>query len=455
MSILLFMLALFSKSVTCTLPAALLLVAWWKRPKLEWKRDVLPLTPMFALGALMGLVTIWMEKTNVGAQGADWALSWVERCLIAGRAVWFYAGKLVWPEPLAFNYAKWNMDPAVWWQYLPPMGALVLLIGLWVSRTRIGRGPVVAAAFFVLTLAPALGFIDYYPMIYSFVADHFQYLASIGLIAAAAAAIQNSKFRIRYAMPVVMLILAVLTWRQANVYRDLKTLWTDTLRKNPDSWLAHNNLGSLLTEEGNVQLAYYHFQEALRLNPRYDNIHYNMGIVFDLEGKSLEAISHYREALRLNPDSAQAHNNLGRTLAGRGDLELGLIEFKRALAIKPDYAKAHNNLGLLLTRKGDFDRAAAHYLEAIRIDPEFVDPYNNLGVLRARQGNFEEATEHFQRGLKVMPASAQLHSNLARTLSKRGDLDGARAHYQEALRIQPGLQEAQEGLLHAQQQIRP
>ena len=246
----LFVCALFSKTVTCSLPAVLLLLVWWKNGRVE-RRDVLALAPLFVLGAASGFMTTWMEKHSVGASGAEWALSFVQRCLVAGRALWFYTGKLFWPRHLTFIYPRWEIDASVAWQYLFPVAALVVLIALWLLRSRIGRGPLVAVLFFAGTLVPALGFFDVFPFRYSYVADHFQYLACIGLISLAVSmgtaicrrAGTWGRTLGMVAAAIVMLILGVSTWRQARIYQDLTTLWRDTLMKNPQCWMAHANLG--------------------------------------------------------------------------------------------------------------------------------------------------------------------------------------------------------------------
>ncbi len=182
-SLILFLAAILAKSVVCTLPAAILLVIWWRRGKLKWS-DVPPLLPMFLAGAVMGSITSWMERHVVGAVGPDFQFTWLQRVVIAGHAVWFYFGKLVWPFHLSFIYPRWNVDPAHRpAQLLYPLTAIGVLIFLWLRRKRRGRGPIACALFFVGTLSPALGFANVFPMRYSFVADHFQYLACIGPIA--------------------------------------------------------------------------------------------------------------------------------------------------------------------------------------------------------------------------------------------------------------------------------
>ena len=206
----------------------------------------------------MGMVTVWLERHHVGAQGIDWQLSLLERCVIAGRALWFYADKLFWPTNLTFMYPRWRIDAADPGQLAYPLAAVATIVALWLARHRIGSGPLVAVLLFAGTLVPALGFFDIFPMRYSFVADHFQYLASIGLIAlgvgAGAHLIREwapERARVAHALgAILVLVLATLTWRQCHVYADHETLWRDTIKKNPASWMGHTNLGALLGRRG-------------------------------------------------------------------------------------------------------------------------------------------------------------------------------------------------------------
>ena len=138
-SLLLFALAALSKTVVVTLPAVLLVILWWKRGRVAI-RDLPPLVPFLAVGLLLGLVTVWMEKQFVGAVGEEWSLTPIERVLLAGRVLWFYAMKLVWPYPLAFFYPRFSIDEHIWWQYLFPLAALLVVGVLWGTRKRVGRG---------------------------------------------------------------------------------------------------------------------------------------------------------------------------------------------------------------------------------------------------------------------------------------------------------------------------
>ena len=182
----LFILALLSKSVTATLPAGLLVVIWWKRGRLEWRRDLVPVLPWLLVGLSAGLFTAWVERRYIiGAEGTAFNLSFVERCLLAGRVTWFYLAKLFWPENLIFIYPRWQVSSAEVWQYLFPIGIVAVLALLWRWRRQF-RGPLAGFLFFVGSLVPALGFVNVYPFVYSYVADHFQYLASLGIISSVA-----------------------------------------------------------------------------------------------------------------------------------------------------------------------------------------------------------------------------------------------------------------------------
>lgn len=363
LSLVLFVCALCGKTVTSSLPAALLLVRWWKRGRLRW-RDAALLSPFMVLGLAFGILTAYMEKYRVGAIGEEWNLSFLHRVLIAGRAVWFYASKLVFPTQLSFIYPRWRIDPAVWHMWLYPLAAIAVPVLLWFVRRRLGRGPLVAVLFFGGTLFPALGFFNVYPMRYSFVADHFQYLAGVGLIILGVSGLHWLLGRLAADKPiakslaaaVLLAVLGILTLRQSRVYADLETLWSDTLRKNPEAWMAHNNLANLLREKGNVSGAMGHIEKAME---------------------------HFREAARINPHDPFAYNNLAGLLIGLGRTDEAIVQCQNALRLRPDDPEAHRSLALALAASGRTREAIEHCREALRLRPDYTDALNNLAWLLA------------------------------------------------------------------------
>jgi len=448
----LFALGLLSKTVTATLPAALLVVFWWQRGRLSWRHDVLPLLPFFALGAGAGVFTALVERRLIGAEGADFDFTIVERCLIAGRAIWFYLGKLFWPADLVFIYPRWHVSQAVWWQYLFPLAALLLVAGLWTVRRR-WRGPLAALLFFAGTLFPVLGFCNVYPFIYSFVADHFQYLASLGIIAlaSAGAATLLDRWRLWGRWPAyclcgaLLMVLTALTFRQSRMYTDVETLYQTTIAQDPACWMAHNNLGVVLAHNEQTEEAMAHYREALKIKPDYVEASVNLGVALAAQGRTDEAISQYQEALNIKHDDASAHCNLGVALASQGRTDEAVAQYQEALDIKHDYVDAHCNLGVALANQGRIKEAIAHYRAALNIKPDDSPTLNNLAWLLATcpKSGFRNGAE----AVKLAERAFHLPDGLEPTV-----LDTLAAAYAEAGRFPEAVQAAQKALDLAKRQ---
>jgi tetratricopeptide (TPR) repeat protein len=440
----LFVLGLMCKTVIASLSAALLVVWWWKRGRLRWKEDVLPQVPWLALGMAAGLFTAWVERNLVGAQGKAFDLSLIERLLIAGRAFWFYLGKLFWPVDLMFNYPRWIISQGAGWQYLFPGAALLLVAGLWVVARR-HRGPLAAVLFFGGTLFPALGFLNVYPFRFSFVADHFQYLASVGVISLASAgvALWLGRWRLwgraggNAVCLVVLAVLGCLTWRQSQMYTDLETLWRTTLKSNPDAWQAHDNLASALLQQGQVDQAIAHFQKSVQIWPQDVLAHNGLGVALVRGGRVDEAISEFGKAAELEPTDASARINLANLLFQKGQLDEAITQYQKVLNLEPNNAYAFGKIGSALLRKGQVDEAVAYFRKSVEIEPHNPETQNRLGDLLLRAGHGDEAIGHYQMVLNIEPGNVDAEANLGNALRLKGQLDEAIAHYQKALAIQP------------------
>jgi tetratricopeptide (TPR) repeat protein len=436
---LLFMCALLTKTVTASLPAALLVVLWWQRGHLDWRRDVLPLLPWFALGAGGGLFTAHFERVLIGAQGADFNLGALDRVALAGRIFWFYLGKLLWPFELIFVYPRWSIDASIWWQWLFPAAGLGLLAALaWWSRRA--RGPLAAALLFGGSLFPVLGFVDVYPFVFSYVADHFQYLASLAVFAAAGAGLSRLPGRVgTVATALLAVVLGSLTWRQAAIYRDNVTLYEATLRRNPDAWLAHHNLATILLEAGQADAALPHLERVLLIRPDYPEALASMGDCLTRLGRANEAIVPLERAISLQPKYAEGHNNLGVALMALGRADEGRMRFETAVKLNPGYGVAHRNLGLALARAGRTQEATHHFTQAVQLNSADAGTLVELGTALAMQQRYADALPHFQAALELAPDSAQTHLRLAMTLRALGRTAEANPHYHEAIRLDPRL----------------
>jgi len=389
----LFALALATKTVTATLPAVLLVIAWWRRGAVSWRRDIAPLLPWFVLAVTAGLATAWVERHLIGAEGAEFDLNAWQRVLLAARVVWHYLATLFWPATLVFTYPRWTIDPRAASAYLYPTVIAALATALWLAR-RWSRAPLAAFLIFAGSLVPVMGFLNVYPFRYSFVADHFQYHASIALIVLAAAGIASALERAstparrRGGAGAVMLLIAglgLLTWRQASTYRDTETLYRATLARNPDSWMAHHNLGRILSRTpGGLTEAIVRYQEVLRLKPTHARAHYSLGVALQRAGRPSEAAPHFEAALRLEPGNfmlvANAHYLLGEILMQvPGRLDEAIAHLEAAITSKPMIAESHNRLGEALLAADRVDAARREFTEALRLQPDYAAARANLG----------------------------------------------------------------------------
>ena len=378
----LFLLGLLSKTSIVSLPVVLVVLCWWQRGKLDWKRDVVPLVPFFLVGFVAGLTTAWVERRYIGAVGEDYAFTFIERCLIAGRAFWFYLGKLLWPANLMFIYPRWSVSQSVWWQYLFPLAAAALVAVLWALRRR-WRTPWAVTICYLAALFPALGFFNVYPFRFSFVADHFQYLACLGPLVMAGAWL--SRFGTKAGRNPIMVFggllvatLGLLSFRQASIYSDLETLWTATLARNPRCWLAYEHLAGIRAAQGRLDEAISLVTKSLEINPRNLVDRYDLGEFLRCANRLDEAVAQLQKALEIKPDDPNVHYTLGvvRFMQGRSDL--AIEHFKQSLKSMPARADTHNNLGAAYLEVRRVDLAVAEWREALRLDRECLLAENNL-----------------------------------------------------------------------------
>jgi protein O-mannosyl-transferase len=450
LSLALFVLAILTKTVMATLPGAVLVVFWWQRGRLSWKKDVLPLMPFFVLGAGGGLITAWWELQINQCVGPEFTFSFAQRLLIAGRTVCFCLGKLVWPTNLIFIYPRWHVDAWQWWQYAFPAGAAGLLGAAWLVR-RWSRAPLAAILFFGGTLFPVMGFFNLYTYRYSFVADHYQYLASLGIIALGSAAVASWLARLqgwqrtigRIISAMLLLTLAGLSWRQCHMYSDLETLYTTTLLRDPDCPMAHTNLGIILANSGRTQQAIAHYQAALKSDPRNVECYNNLGAIMNDRGDVADALPCFQKAIEIDPHYADSHRNLALALAACGQADEAIEHYELAIANKKfivdrsECVSTLNNLGAALASRGRFGEAAARFRQAIRMTPDSAMAQKNLELTVAAQERLDQAKAQFRQTFSVERDPARAHYNLGCALAASNQIDEAVDHFRTALEAKP------------------
>ena len=451
-------LAILSKASTVMLPVVLGLCWWWKDCQWRW-RNIFRLVPFLLISTAASGWTIWEQQFHSGALGPEWAQTWPERLVVAGKIIWFYLGKLAWPYPLIFVYPRWTIEAARPLMYLPTLAVIIALFVLWLNRNGWLRPAFFAFAYFVVSLFPVLDFFKIYFFRYSFVGDHFQYLAGIGPLALVAAGITTtfSLGFFRKGRPflepgfygALLLVLGVLTWHQCGMYADNETLWRTTIARNPDATIAYNNLSDVYSQKGQLDMAIAYSKKALEISPNSFEALNNLGNALLKAGQTEEAIASFEKAINVAPTVATSHYNLGNTLLEKGQTTEAMEQFQRALEIRPDYPEAQNNLGVVLMRLGRLDEAMVHYEKALVLNPAYAESCYNQGCIFDRQGKLEAAIKQYERAIQYKPDYTDAHDNLAEAHYRLGQMflnqdrpDEAVAHYRNAIALKPDYADA-------------
>ena len=466
--------SLLSKSVAVCFVWVPILYKWWKNGKVTL-RDICAYAPFFAIGIASAINTVYVEIHGVGAKGYEFSMPLLERCVLAGRVLWFYAYKVCVPFRFVFFYPRWTIDVSEWWQWLFSVSFLGLLVFLFRSRRYIGRGAFTLLLFYAISLFPALGFINVYPMVFSFVADHFSYISmpplllllcggslfladkAKGMKKTAFGALCDNKIFMRGIITLMMVWLCFKSITLTADYRNETALWTSVVRKNPGSSVAAAQLGAQYELANKFDDAIPLYEKAVMLDPKDIIPYYNLGNVYMQKGDTERAIRMYNKALELDPPRTRLpdiHNNLGISYSAIGKHQLAMVQYGKAIKIDPGYENAKIKLNALAHlseqlrvvdwtaverekaaaaldllseqqgRGGDFKEAIFSLEKAIQIWPEYARAYNNLGYIHFLTGNSEIAKEYFNKALEVDPGFEKARDNL-KALSERDTSPGS------------------------------
>ena len=493
LSFLLYIAAVSSKTVAVSVPPVLLVIFWWKSGRFAWKEG-LRLIPFLIVGVALSLVSVFVESVLLQARGHQWDLSWLSRFLVAGHATCFYLHELVWPHPLKFMYQRWNIDPHDWQQYLYPIAVLVVIVILWWFRNRIGRGPLAAIFLFLGIMAPALGFFNIHFFLYSYVADHFQYHASIAIFALVAAGIviatqklpQGKRAGQVMLAVAILLPLAIMARQRTYVYATDVTLTTDNLKDNPDSWAAQQTYGLMLQSQKRYREALTHHTEALRLFPDHGEIHCSIGMTLahlkrydeavseleqsismkmttedtylaevsiaeirKLQGRLKEAAAHYKAALVLKTTDSEALHKYRLILRQIGDKPAEIDVLHQMLILDSQNPDLHHDVGMLLMETGKLNQAEIELTQAAALAPDNARFQEDLAMLLFKLNRLDLAEKALKRAAGLNPKSANTFIGLGAIYGQRGEIDAAINAFQSALKADPINKQAADNLAKA------
>lgn len=419
-------LGLLCKSVGLTLPLALLIWHWWKRGRFT-VNDCLRVAPFFVIAfginfadfvTYKSLESVYFSHTNT------------QRVLIAARALWFYFGKLIWPDDLAGIYTRWHVtdEDFIGWGAL--FGALAMLIVLWQTRKRFGRAPLAAAAFFTLTLSPVLGLVDYGYQQFAFVADRYQYLASTSVMVLFAASLAHGARKLRATkfaninanlwggaqlalIAALLCIYGALSWRQAGYYEDSVTYYRHVISINPKARQANAGIGEWHQTRGDYEKALEHYTNEYELAKetsdkiRINKALVNIGFVYELTGEFDRAESYYRQAIRISPSYFAGYEQLGSFLMKRGRFREAIKAFRTVVRFVPWKETAYIGLGAAYGNLGRLDEAIANFDKALSINPAHPQALQNRELIMQHKRAQEQQQLQQQQQPQSQPQSQQ------------------------------------------------
>ena len=479
--------SMLCKSTAVTLAPIFLVLEWWKKGRITGI-DLLRVAPFFAVGTWITLADLAFYQSR---DASSFSHTFFESTLIAARAFWFYLGKLFWPGELAVIYPRWEIDVTdpLAWGYV--VAGLALAAALWFFRSRIGRGPLAGALFYVITLLPVLGFVGYSYMQFSFVADRYQYLSGVGPIVILAAVAVTFVNRLPRAVKIgaatstglALVLLGFLTWKQAEHYESELTLFRHIVSLNPEAYAGYANLAKGYLDAGSNEEAREAALAAVELEPTHGDAHINLAVAYGRLGQHDDAETHYRRALEILPYHREALNGLSEILiikkrykearrvlsvtleglpnyapayAELGDVLLAMKKYDEAietleraisLGLRPiKESKIRVSLGRALEVKERPEEARAQYQTALGINPDHWGAVSFLTKMLFEEKSYEEAEGRLRDFIQRKPNDIEAHYNLGVVLGHAGQFEESRRNFNLVLAINPDHAGSQTGL---------
>lgn len=480
--LLLFLLALLSKSMAVTLPFVLLLLDYYLGRKFE-RGVFLEKIPMLGLSLLFAFLILYASYP--ARSHLEGALFNLDNVFVAAHGVLFYLYKVVNPSSLSALYpypVKYGeMLPM---EYLLAPIPVAVLIGFALFSMRNTKILAFGFFFFLLTLLPVSQLARIGGVI---AADRFVYLPLIGIFFLIGEAVdfalrklqqygQDGMARgVRGVVFAGILALAFLTWKRVQVWENSVTLWTDVLEQYPgvpvaydhrglgyadrrmyrealddynrgialteDDWRLYFHRGTLLKDAGEPKLAVADFTTALALYPSHAESYYYRGLSYHQLGQLEDALSDYSQAISLNRSVPEFFTNRGVVYSQKNELIKAVQDFSSALALFPKDGETFFNRGLAYALLGRSDEALADFSSATNYQPESAKNFIHRGILLSSKERYREALVDFTTAIYIDSLAADAYNGRGKVLYHLGELAMARADFLRALSLNPALTE--------------
>jgi len=319
---------------------------------------------------------------------------------------------------------------------------MIITLGLLLYAIKIRKSnklTSLAIGWFFITLLPVS---NLYP-VFSYMAEHFLYLPSIGFFLVLASGLSHTykikKLKIpAIAISIILLCFySYLTIRQNEYWRNPIAFYKRSIKYSPDSALMYTSLGWEYKALKRYQEAIEALKKAIKINPEYEEAHYNLGLTYAMLKRYDEAIIAYKKAIKINPDYEEVYISLGTAYKSINRIKEAQDLFEETIKLNPYFAQAHNNLGVIYYDFKQYDQAASAYKKAIELHPDYAEAYNNLGLLYSALNQSQQAVTAYQKAIESDPGFAEVYNNLGREYEKLDRINDAISSYKEAVKLDP------------------
>ena len=467
-----YILGLLSKPMLVTLPFVLLLLDFWPLNRLDliqtgnngnnnlkvmressgrWSSLpslILEKIPLIMLAAVSCGITIHAQK-SWGALGSLEGLPIGIRIANAIISYVAYLWKMLWPLNLAAFYPY--PDAFHPFEVISCLLILLSITGLILFFSKSFPYLMVGWLWYLGTLIPVIGIMQVGSQS---MADRYTYIPLIGIFISLVWGLWELFCRLRHgkiAFGVVsvtaLVLFTVITQIQVGLWKNSETLFRHAIEVTKNNYMAHNNLGVVLSDKGDAEGAIREYQEALRINPMFYLAHFNLGLAYTKKGEANRAIEYYVKGLQINPNYTKVHNDLGALLVMTGQTDEAIIQYDKSLRLDPYQPTVYNNLGNTYIHKADLKKAAECFKKAVQINPDYIEAHRNLDNVRIAQSKIEGSISKLKQELEAQPRNHALYKQLADLHRQLGELDEAASLYQKALSIKPDYTMALYGLV--------
>ncbi len=417
-----FLLALFAKPATCMLPVILILLTHYLQKRLSIK-ILLPVLPFFIFALIVGLLTIHAESQMGINQVVELDFTVVQHFFLANHIFLFYLSKLLFPYPLMAAYPLWELELGTWntfWPVLVNFGLIAALSMLWWKNY--GRAAY-AFLYFGVSLFPVLGFFNTSIFTKTYVADHFQYLPSLGIFVLI---VQTGMWAIekgglhktigQWVGVSVLLVLGFLSWDRSFVFRSGELLWQDAIAKEPTLFTPYRMLGNIYLQHGKYQMAVEQLSQAIKNkgDGEYPEAYFDRGSAYTLLQQHEQAIADFTQLIQWNENDYKAYSNRGVIYLNTKQYAAAIADFTKVIELAPNPAKSYHGRGTAYFQLGSYQQAVEDYTKSIEFYP---DP--QWQVIYAR-GKSYWRLKQYEQALVDFTRANQLNSEFGEIMESRG-----------------------------------